>query len=417
MDELKPGGAEPEAMKTSGVLACYATPEGLIAAAEKVAAAGYSRWDCFTPFPVHGLDDAMRIRSTHLPWFVLACGLTGLFIALGFQTWANGYDYPWNISGKPLVSLPASIPVTFEGTVLFSAIGSFIGVLLFCQLPQLYHPTMRSANFARATDDRFFLFIEARDRKFGADSAKSLLASTAPESLETLEEPVHGSPQPGFFRPVVLMLFCLLAIPPLLLINSRFTSQELGGEAPRIHVVQDMDNQPRFGPQAAVGENLFADGRAMRPPAVGVVARGEVKGDSHLYEGKVDGKLARGMPASLPATAALLERGREMYRIQCSVCHGVAGDGKGTVAVRAQQLAEGTFIPPLAFHDDRLRNIEDGHLFEVITKGIRTMPNYGHKITPQDRWAIILYVRALQLSQSASIDVVPADERARIKPQ
>ncbi|HVJ81420.1 MAG TPA: quinol:electron acceptor oxidoreductase subunit ActD [Planctomycetia bacterium] len=414
MDELKPGAAEPEAMKTSGVLAEYATPEGLIAAAEKVAAAGYRKWDCFTPFPVHGLDDAMKIQATRLPWFVLACGLTGLALALGFQTWANGFDYPWNISGKPLISLPASIPVTFEGTVLFSAIGSFVGVLLFCQLPQLYHPTMRSAKFARATDDRFFLFIEARDRLFEAGKATSLLSGTHPESLETLEEPVHGSPQPGYFKPFTLMLFCLLSIPPLMLFNSR---SQPSGDLPRIHIVQDMDKQPKFGPQMGVGENLFADGRAMRPPAVGVVARGEVKADSQLYEGKVDGKLAKGLPASLPASAALMERGRTMYNIQCSVCHGVAGDGKGTVAVRAQQLAEGTFIPPLAFHDDRLRNIEDGHLFEVITKGIRTMPGYGHKIVPEDRWAIILYVRALQLSQSASIDVVPADERAKIKPQ
>src|SRR5215203_2438723 len=103
-----------ESEHVAGVLAEYETPGALMHAAEKIRDQGYQRWDCFTPFPVHGLDDAMGIKMTLLPGIVLTGGITGFFIAIFFQCWSNGVDYPWVISGKPLFSYPAYFPVTFE---------------------------------------------------------------------------------------------------------------------------------------------------------------------------------------------------------------------------------------------------------------------------------------------------------------
>lgn len=180
-----------------GLMAEFATPADIVHAAEKVRDAGFKWWDCHTPFPVHGLDKAMGVRPTILPVIVFCCGMTGTLIALAMQIFTNAtgidltalflHGYPFSISGKPLISLPAFIPVTFELTVLLSALGTVGCVLLLNQLPQLYHPLFKSVKFARATDDRFFIVIEARDPKFSRSRTEELLKSLHPLSIEVVE--------------------------------------------------------------------------------------------------------------------------------------------------------------------------------------------------------------------------------------
>ena len=180
---------------------------------------------------------------------------------------------------------------------------------------------------------------------------------------------------------------------------------------PRIHIIPDMDNQPRYATQSR--NPLFADRRAMRPPIAGTVARGTVLGNPALATGKLGNDWVVAIPA--PVSPSMLERGRQRYDIFCSPCHGLAGAGDGMVAKRADELLEGTWTPPTSFHTDLLRQRPAGHLFNTISNGIRNMPAYGPQIPVEDRWAIVAYVRALQRSQNATVDDVPEDIRAQLR--
>lgn len=190
--ETKPARAEP---RLWGYVAEYDSPHELLEAAEKVRDAGFTRWDCHTPFPVHGLDRSMGMRKTVLPWIVLGAALTGLTVAIVLQWYVNSplteradlgltSGYGLRISGKPYWSLPANVPVIFELTVLFSALAAFFGVWALTRLPRLYHPLFTVARFRQVTDDKFFISIEAADAKFDAQQTKALLASTNPAAVE-----------------------------------------------------------------------------------------------------------------------------------------------------------------------------------------------------------------------------------------
>jgi hypothetical protein len=171
-----------------GLLAEYSTPDALMRAAAAVRDAGYTRWDAHTPFPVHGLDAAMGIKSTRLPFLVLGAALTGTSGGLLMQWWMNAVDYPIIISGKPFNSIPADIPVTFELTVLLASLTAFIGMLVANGLPRFHHPLFASDAFRRVTTDGFFLAIESADPRFDATATERLLH----EAGATRVVPVEG---------------------------------------------------------------------------------------------------------------------------------------------------------------------------------------------------------------------------------
>ena len=170
----------------AGYMAEFDTVDAILAAAEKVRDAGYSCWDVHTPFPVHGIDEAMGIRPTVLPWLVLGGGLTGLVGALALQWFCNAFDYPFLISGKPLLSVPAWIPVTFELTILCSALTTVFGMLLLNNLPHLYNPLFKNDRFRRVTDDRFFVVIESVDAVFDERETYNFLGTLGPLSIEAV---------------------------------------------------------------------------------------------------------------------------------------------------------------------------------------------------------------------------------------
>ncbi len=166
---------------------------------------------------------------------------------------------------------------------------------------------------------------------------------------------------------------------------------------------QDMHDQPRYRP---LGESdFFADGQMSRPLVPGTVPRGSLKEDAHFYTGMVEGRRAETFP--FPITKEELARGRERYNISCTPCHGVLGDGEGMVVKRG-------FRHPPSFHIERLRQEPVGHFFDVITNGFGAMPSHADQISPRDRWLIIAYIRALQLSQNAKLEDVPADKRGQL---
>jgi len=138
----------------------------------------------------------------------------------------------------------------------------------------------------------------------------------------------------------------------------------------------------------------------------GTIARGHLKTDEHLYAGKQNGKLATTFPKAV--TAQMVQRGRTRFDIYCSVCHGYVGLGDGTVVKRG-------FTKPPSFHEERLRTSPPGHFFDAITNGFGQMPSYATQIKTEDRWAIVAYIRALQLSQNATIADVPEDKRATLQ--
>ncbi|HPF36337.1 DUF3341 domain-containing protein [bacterium] len=171
-----------------GYLAEFTEPGDLLEAAAKVRDAGFEHWDCHTPFPLHGLDDAMGVKGTKLPLLVLGGGLTGLTLAALMQWWMNAVDYPFWISGKPFFGVPAAVPVMFELTVLFSALTTFFGMWILNGLPRHHHPLFSSARFKRATADRFFISIEARDRRFHPEKTREFLESLRPDAVEAVED-------------------------------------------------------------------------------------------------------------------------------------------------------------------------------------------------------------------------------------
>jgi hypothetical protein len=170
-----------------GLLAEFATPGELYHACERVRDAGFTRWDAHTPFPVHGLDRAMGLRRSPLPWIVLAMGLTGAALGFLLQWWVHTEAYPLVISGKPYNAWPAFIPITFEVGVLFAALGAVFGMFGLNRLPMHHHPLFRSKVFERVTDDAFFISIESWDPKFDPSATRTLLASAGARSVELLE--------------------------------------------------------------------------------------------------------------------------------------------------------------------------------------------------------------------------------------
>ncbi len=177
-----------DVQRVYGLLVEFDSTDALLDAAEKVRDAGFTRWDAHTPFPVHGLDEAMDIKPTKLPWLVLACGLTGAVSGLLLQWWTNAIDFPFLISGKPYFSLPANIPIIFEVTVLFSAFGAFLGMLAFNGLPQLYHALFTSARFRQATTDRFYISIESADPRFDVTETRAFLETLGGTHVELVED-------------------------------------------------------------------------------------------------------------------------------------------------------------------------------------------------------------------------------------
>lgn len=171
-----------------GLTVEFDTVDRVLQAAEKVRDAGYTKWDVHTPFPVHGLNDAMGIRHTRLPLLVLACGATGAGLALLMQWWMNAHDYRLLLSGKPFFGLPANIPVMFEITILMSALAAFIGMISFNNLPMYHHPIFRSRRYARVTTDRFLVVIEAHDPRFDERGTTLFLESLGGSPVERVED-------------------------------------------------------------------------------------------------------------------------------------------------------------------------------------------------------------------------------------
>lgn len=447
-----------------GLLAEFDDVTALTRACERVRDAGFTKWDAHTPFPVHGLDAAMGVRQTRLPWGVLGLGLFGMAFGMWLQCWTMGIDYRYMISGKPFFSVPAFIPVAFELTVLLAGFGCFFGSLALNKLPDFFHPLNLVPQFRRVTDDRFFIYVEAKDPKFEAGAVETLLQGTQPLSVQTVRYETQGlhTHLPKGTMGIAAILGVLSLVPFALSARARERTSPL----PRLHpnppapVKDDMDRQFKFKPQTT--NWFFADGRAMRNWPHGTVAEEDPVDNTPFWSGRVvsaavavapgdagqptapevrhpvhENRL-RGahsaqpatapvtpsvaekgyvteIPAEVPLSEASMARGQQRFNIYCSTCHGYTGHGNGMVDRHAEALQEGTWVTPSNLHDERVRNLAAGDLFNTITHGVRNMPGYGHIVEPVDRWLIVAYVKALQRSLHAAEQDVPADVRPTLQ--
>jgi hypothetical protein len=182
--------ANTESTRPVLLLAEFETPDDVIGAAKRVRDAGFEKWDVHTPWPVHGMDAAMGLSDSRLGWIVLVAGLTGLSLAVLMIQWMNGYDYPLVIGGKPPDAFASMVPIMFELTVLLSAFGAVFGMLGLNELPRHHHSVFYSERFEAASNDRFFISIEAEDKQFDANKTRSFLEELKPSYLELVEEAV-----------------------------------------------------------------------------------------------------------------------------------------------------------------------------------------------------------------------------------
>lgn len=430
------GSPAATAGRLCGLVAEFETVGAIKAAAARVRDAGYTRWDTHTPFPVHGMDGAMGIRRTKLPYIVFACGVTGALLGIGLQWWTNATNiattpaisgaapnflqgYNFSISGKPDWSFPANIPIIFELTVLLAAFGAVIGMLVLNDLPKHYQPLLLVERFRRASADRFFLSVDAADPHFSREATATLLRGAGAAAIDEVRHRATP-PLPWWITPTGITVALLLLIPPAIIAYSRVGTSAVRG----IHPIQDMDNQEKF--KAQTPSRIFADGMTPRLP-VGAsnetpaallgttVARGETRDDAHYYTGWVNGAYAETFPARVKLTDELLLRGQDRFNIYCAPCHGFDGSGRGMVNERALALAEPGWIQAAALYDDERLTRPVGHLFNSITNGVRTMPAYADKLDEADRWAVVAYIRAIQRAHRPAPGDIPAARQEELR--
>jgi mono/diheme cytochrome c family protein len=396
-----------------GVLAEFDTPGDLIKAARKVRDAGYNDFDCYSPFPVHGIDEAMGIKRTILPLLVFGGGITGCVLGFLLQWYCNAYAWHWNVSGKPLWTFPVTpnnVPIGFETTILLSVFTSFFGMWILNQLPQVWHPFFRLDRFAKVTDDGFFLGVESKDKRFDAVETRRLLEGAHALAVEDcyLDPDPQTRKMPIWLYGFIIVSTVFALVPFALIYRARATHSK----DPHYHIFSDMDFQAKVKSDTAF--DIFPDGRANRGEIPGTVARGWLEDDSQYWRGltsDTNGQWITGLPPQIEVTADFVKRGQQRFNIYCAPCHGTDGRGDGMIPQRVRKAGAGALLPRnLVDPKTGVITMPNGQLFNTISNGYNTMMGYQAQIPAQDRWAIVLYVRALERSQQAAQGDVPADK-------
>ncbi|MBC8103704.1 MAG: DUF3341 domain-containing protein [Cytophagales bacterium] len=170
-----------------GVIAEFHDPDMLMSAAERAREAGYRRMDAYSPFPIHGLAETIGFEDARIPWLAFGGGIFGAVSGFMLLTWVSVIDYPWNVGGRPLLSWPQFIPITFECTILFAALTAFGSQFFLNGLPKPYDPIFNARNFDRASQDGFFLCIEAEDMKFDVEETQAFLRTLGADDVSPVE--------------------------------------------------------------------------------------------------------------------------------------------------------------------------------------------------------------------------------------
>jgi mono/diheme cytochrome c family protein len=374
------------ASPTFAVLGLFDSPDALMAAIPKVKAQQLGRLETYTPYPIHGLDEALELRQSPLGGMVLGMGILGALTALGFEYWISAVDYPIVTGGKAPWSWEAFVPIMFEVMVAFATFTAGLGMLLLLnKLPFFGHPVLNAKAMRSITRDRFALAIEA-DPELDAEAAKAALIAAGASDVEVLPMPDQG---PFLSADFVLRSLGGIFVACVVAGLAMYGAVKL---MPVISPVSHMLDQPRVNAQQA--SSFFADGRAMRMPVPGTVARG------FLPLGPATQEEAASMVNPLPRTPEVLALGRQAFTIRCAVCHGPLADGLGS-------LGSAFGAKPANLQAPQFLAYPDGKIYWVIMNGKNAMPSQGADLTETQRWAVVHYVRALQRAQNAKDEDIP----------
>jgi cytochrome c5 len=362
------------------VLGIFPGPSELLRAVRQIRPRYPGQVEAYTPYPVHGLSGALGLKRSWLGAAVLVMGIVGAVSAMVFEWWTSAVDYPVPTGGKALFSWQAFVPVMFELTVLFATFTAGLGMLFVAnRLPFFGHPVMSSRSIAATTRDKFALSLEPDSGAFDADAAERLLVEAGAESTEVLWS-VATEP---LALPYVLRAGAGIALACAVAGAGTYYAVKLYPTLPpMVHMLE----QPRLA--AFEANAFFADGRGMRPPVPGTVARGHLpRGFTTLEQAGVL------LPNPLARSREVLERGRTLYHHHCAVCHGPVGNG--TPLLSSAYGAKPANLGGAAV------GFPDGQIYGVVVLGKNAMPSYAADLEEDDRWAVVHYVRALERAENA----------------
>ncbi len=363
----------------------FTTEHDLLEAARASREYGYPIVDAYTPYPVHGLDEALGLKPSRLSRVCLLCGLIGVGVAMAFQQWTSAIDWPINVGGRPFNSWPAFVPVAFEVMVLLAGFGV---VFAFLGVSRLYPGKAADGPASAVTDDEFVLMIEARGAATDTEAVLQLFQSHHAICTEEDDED-ETAPEPparnwrrwnwvlgGLLAVTVLMNWTLGSDPSRP--NAEFLPEMVRGVAGE-----------SFGVHAELPR-----GMVMQTPEPGVIARGQMP--LHYQATPKDAERA-GEELTNPLDgndARWQARGAAVYANTCQVCHGASGKGDGPVSQRG-------IPPPPSYLAEKALKMKDGQMFHVLTFGQVNMASYAAQVSREDRWAVILHLRKLQKTGAA----------------
>jgi len=364
-----------------GVLGLFDSADELLQAIPKVKEKGFVELEAYTPYPVHGLDEALELPKSKLGVLVFLMASIGAISAFAFEWWTSTVSYPLLTAGKPYNGWPAWIPVTLEGTILVGTFTAALGMLfVFNKLPFFGGPVLNSEAADKITHDKFALVLMQVDGELDTGAAVAALESVGARTIEVVGVPRYEKAGMGWWAKTVtgIAATCVVA---------GFGTAWLVKTFPTVRPMVEMENQPRLDAEAP--DTFFAAQRGMQRPPDGTVPRGFMP-----ILAKTPEQGGKNLVNPLPVTKQVLEDGRNMFDIHCAVCHDKLGTGK-------TWLDSTYVVQPANLQSSTLRDASDGFLYWVISNGFGTMPSYAADISQNERWAIVRYIRSLQRSQDA----------------
>ncbi len=361
----------------------FDTPDEIIEAADKVADKGYKKFDVNTPYPIHGMNNAMKLPPSKLGYAALVFGLSGTMAALALMFWTSVIDYPNIIGGKPFFSFPAFVPIMFEVTVLSASIATVVTMLFFFfKFPNNKHPLHDTPYMKKVSSDKYGISIQAEDVMFSRSEVENFLKELGAKDITA----VYFDDEEFEYKNTLLepKFLGLLAVVSLLTAGTvYFSLNKLMFYQPFSWMME----QDKALPQQT--STVFANGFSMQEPVEGTIARGYLP-----YPYKDQPELAGKMLINpLLPSAENIKLGEEKYNIYCSPCHGYHGEGDSRL--------RGQFPNPPSLHSEKVRSWTDGRIYHVIAAGQNVMPSYSKQLNKEEKWAVVLYLRALQRSLNA----------------
>ncbi|MBI4911908.1 MAG: DUF3341 domain-containing protein [Acidobacteria bacterium] len=376
--------ASTEFLHGTRLRAAFDSPEGILAAVRALRAEGHRVLDTYTPFPVHGMDEAMELRPSRLPRACLGFGLLGLALAVALQVWTSAFDYPLRVGGKPLAAIPAFIPVTFELTVLLAGLGVVASLFVVAGLrPRFRVPDLHPG----ANDDRFVLACEVLAGSNPEDVATRLegmgatgVALLVDDRLARADSFWERKAGPGIYLLAALPAAAVLGL--LALLNRDYHFRNLSWDG-------GMGAQVSAASFDASG--VLPGGTVLQPPPRGTVPRDGLA-PLGFGPGKEEAARAgRELQNPFQPTQANFNRGRQVYERACAACHGKDGDNNAPIVTERKAFSPSILV------SKKVVDQPDGYLFHVATfGGPEKMRGLGDLIGREDRWKVVLYLRELQ---------------------